>query len=108
MAAGAAGQDRQVVVSKAGDPELRRAAHRLRLCESDLRQLRAALEEATELAIHSEDGLDFVPMLSAYWPRIYRPKAVAGMRRLVEGLRDRASRDPADYPRRFWPIFNSC
>lgn len=103
MTTAAAGQDRQVVVSMSVDPELRRAAHRLRLCESDLRQLRAALEEATELTVHSEDGVDFAAMLGYYWPRIYQLKAVAGMRRLVESLRDRASTDPAAYQRATGP-----
>jgi hypothetical protein len=94
MAAGSSAQTVAPVSDQA--KELKRSAHQLRISVDRLKEARAALKEATNLARHSTDSSTF-SQLSQDWVRIDRASAAAALEDLYGWLRTTA-RDAPDTP----------
>jgi len=83
------GQATRVVVTKAGDDELRRTAYRMRLCPEQLRNARQALA-AAEALVPDVAGQVYLGDLGSYLNRLDRPHAPAVLTQLLAQLADRA------------------
>ncbi len=84
-------QSSRVVVSRAGDDELRRTAYRIRLCPEQLGNARSALAAAQTLAPQVA-GQVWLGELGSLLNRLDRPHAPAILSQLLEQLADRAGK----------------
>ncbi len=89
----AVGQEGRVIVEKPGGKELKRAAHRLHIPADQLRNARAALQEATDLSRRLDAApASVVAQLGDSWIQINRAKAPAAVESLYTLLRASASK----------------
>jgi len=98
-------QASRVVVSRAGDDELRRTAYRLRLCPDQLANARRALAAAQTRAPHVARQTP-LSNLGSLLNRLDRPHAPAILSELLDQLADQATK--IEDPKASWEIMSSA
>jgi hypothetical protein len=93
LAAVSRAQEGRVIVEQAGSKELKRTAHRLRIPADQLKNARAVLREATELARKLDSApAQAYPQLGEAWIQLNRSQAAATIDVLYSHLRTAAAK----------------